>query len=500
MKKKHLIVDEIIIGAGLTGLTYGINSVEDQHSVAIFESHSKAGGYATNFLREKRKLKFDCSQHKITGLGENGNVRNALQRIQVWDKLNFKYYKTLSNIIVGDKTYKLPVGLKEAEQFLVESFPEDKTGIQTLFTDISTHGYQNYMYARMMLGEYELNRDILPESRQLQKLTTHEYFSKLFKNKDLIHLLGAIAIYLGAIANEANALYFLHYLYAAFDTKPGYIEGTSQVLSNTLKDTFLERGGIVSLNDPVEKIFEKDGIIIGLESKKHIVETKHIVATCSPHLIIDMLQNKDQSNKFYERMNDLQFGWGHFCVYIGIKDEPSQLGINGSEYLIVSEKGDVLTQDEVLNEERYNQLTLSVSNYRKIDPESGKIIQLIVLDHAANWFLMDQPTYEKQKENVCQILLERACKYFPKLKNSISYIECSTPRTNFKYTNSPEGSAFGYKVLPGENMRFLYSPPWKGIKFVGGWSTGPGYETAIGLGFAHSELMKRNRNKLSHQS
>ena len=497
IQRKDLFVDELIIGAGLAGLSYGLTSVEPSYKVAIVESHTKPGGYATNFFRNRRKHIFDCSQHKITGIGENGNLRNAFERMGVWEKLDFKTFNHLATVVVKGKHYLVPSDTTRLEAYLLEQFPHEAKGIRQFIKDILTHGKQNYMFARMLLGEYEVNRDLLPESRQLQRLTTKAYYRTLFGDEDLVELLGAIAIYLGAIANEANALYFLHYLYAAFETNAGFVEGTSQSLSNLLADEFKARGGVLSFKDPAQKIWVEDGKIVGVQTRKHNIRTNKLIATCSPELIVDMLPEETVPDRFRRKLDELQIGWGHMCVYAVTDVDPVDLGFTESEYLIVHEDGDDLTEDQLNSHERYERLTLSVTNYHLLDPVNGPIVQFIVLDHAADWFDLEEDDYKAEKAKVEQLILERAYQYFPELKGHIVYTDCSTPRTNFKYTNSPGGSAFGYKVLPKENMRFLYRPPVEGLKFVGGWSTGPGYETAICLGFSHALLEKRKLTTIS---
>jgi phytoene dehydrogenase-like protein len=492
---KIVEVDELIIGAGLAGLTFGNTSVSDDYSVAISEMHFKAGGYATNFRRLKNKVAFDCSQHKITGLGENGNLRNALERAGLWDKLQFHYFDELTTVCIQGKKIDLPADSAGIKATLLAHFPSQQEGIEKLFEDIQTHGYQNYMFARMLLGEYEINRYLLTDGRKLANITTREYFNRLFSDTILIEVMSSIAIYLGAVAHEANAFYFLHYLYAAFETKPGYVEGTSQVLADTLANTFKERGGQLFYRNPITAIDVKGDRIMAVHAQKCTFITHKVVATCSPHILMDLLPKDCIPTNFQDSLNNLTIGWGHISVYLIVDQAPQNLGLEKSEYLLVNTLGDNLTDEQLQSDTRYQQFTLSVTNYHQLDPQSGFAVQLTILDHKGQWFEMDKEAYLQEKKRVETLLIERAYQTFPQLEGHIIFREISTPRTNFRYTNSPEGSAFGYKVLPRENTRFLYNPPIQGLKFVGGWSTGPGYETSMCLGFTHAMLERRKRTE-----
>ena len=488
-------VDELIIGAGLTGLIYGITLLEKKKNVALVEGHIYPGGYATSFVRNKRKYRFDCSQHKITGLSENGNLRDVFKRIGLWDKLEFKYFNELFSIHVQGKYYHIPGNIKDIETYLNEKFPSEKDGLDKFFNDINTIGYQNYMFARMLLGEYQLNRDLLPETRQLQKLTAKQYFQSYFNDTRLIEVLSATAMYLGTHANEANAVYFLHYLYTAFGTKSGYVLGTGQSLSNFLLKEFKDRGGYVTLKDTVHAIdLDKEGSISLVKSKKHNFITKTVTATCSPHNVANMLPSFNGKEVFETKLEGLEFGWGHFCVYIITDIAPEELGFTKEEYIFVSDEGDLLTPEERDSDLRYDRLSLSVTNYHKMDPKCGKTVQLIVLDHKSDWFELEEEEYLLKKEQIQEQIIRRAYNYFPELKGHIVFKESSTPRTNKKYTNSPEGSAFGYKISPNDNMRFLSKPPVKGLKFAGTWTSGAGYEAAMCQGFMHAKLSLKNMN------
>ncbi|MFD0963075.1 phytoene desaturase family protein [Pseudofulvibacter geojedonensis] len=488
-------VDELIIGAGLTGLIYGITLLEKKKNVALVEGHIYPGGYATSFVRNKRKYRFDCSQHKITGLSENGNLRDVFKRIDLWDKLDFKYFDELFSIHVQGEYYHIPGNITDIEKYLNEKFPNEKEGLDKFFHDINTIGYQNYMFARMLLGEYQLNRDLLPETRQLQKLTAKQYFQSYFNDDRLIEVLSATAMYLGTHANEANAVYFLHYLYTAFGTRSGYVLGTAQSLSNFLLKEFKDRGGYVSLKDTVHGIdLDEQGDIAQVNSKKHSFITKTVTATCSPNNVMNMLPSFKGKEVFENKLQDLEFGWGHFCVYIITDVDPEELGFTQEEYIFVSDEGDLLTPEEKESDVRYDRLSLSVTNYHKMDPECGKTVQLIVLDHKSDWFELEEEDYLLRKEQIQEQIIKRAYKYFPKLEGHIVYKESSTPRTNKKYTNSPGGSAFGYKISPNDNMRFLSKSPVKGLKFAGTWTSGAGYEAAMCQGFMHAKLSLKNMN------
>ncbi|PWN70234.1 hypothetical protein C1631_009610 [Chryseobacterium phosphatilyticum] len=487
--------DELVIGAGLSGLMYGITAVTEGRSVIISEAHHKVGGYATNFYRNKRKFLFDCSQHKVTGLNkDSGNLWNALDRLGLQSLIDeFHFYSELTTVVYKSNFITIPSHPEHIKEALISHFPAEIWGIEKLFEDILTYGYQHYMFSRMLMNEYTLNKDLLRESRLLSKLTTREYYKQLFKGDDIIEVLSSIAIYLGAISHEVNAFYFLHFLYATFYGGQAYVKGTGQRISDILLKEFVDRGGQILKKNPVYEIENMGGYMLAKTKKKRI-EAERIIATCSPNDVVTMLGREKVENNFLKVLDQFQIGWGHFCVYAVTSVPPDELGLIGSEYLLVSDTGDYFTEDDFQRDVYYDLLTLSVTNYHKIDSSGGYIIQFIILDHGDKWFSLSEEEYNDRKEKVQEKITQRVYKTFPKLEGNLVYIESSTPKTNYRFTLSTQGSAFAYKVLPKTHLGMLNNFPEEKIKLVSSWVSGPGYESAMCFGFTQALLLNTQKS------
>lgn len=490
--------DELVIGAGLSGLMYGLTAVTEGRSVIISEAHYKVGGYVTSFYRNKRKFLFDCSQHKVTGLNKNsGNLWNALDRLGLQSLIDeFHFYEELTTVVFRGRFITFPSDPEQIKETLLSNFPDEALGIEKLFEDILSHGYQHYMFARMMLNEYKLNRDLLRESRFLSKLTTREYYNKIFKGEEIVEVLSAIAIYLGTVSHEVNAFYFLHFLYAAFYGGQSYIKGTGQHLSDVLLKEFLNRGGQILKKNPVYEI-ESAGDCMQVRTKKKIIKAQRIIATCSPNDVVKMLGKENVEDSFLKTIDSYQIGWGHFGVYAVTSVPPEELGLTCSEFLLVSDTGDYFSEDDFFTDSYYDMLTLSVTNYHKIDASGGYIIQFVVLDHGDKWFPLSEKEYIERKQKVQEQIIKRVYQTFPKLEGNLIYVESSTPKTNYKYTLSTQGSAFAYKVLPKTHLGLLNNFPNQKIKLVSSWVSGPGYESAMCFGFTQG-LLLNNKKVLEH--
>ncbi len=487
---ENLEVDELVIGAGLCGLMYGISAATEGSSVAISEAHHKVGGYATNFYRNKRKFVFDCSQHKVSGLKENvGNLWNSLKRLGLQSLLDeFELHEEIGTVVYKNQFIKLPSEPEDIKATLIAHFPDEIVGIEKLFFDIESHGYQHYMFFRKLMNEYTINRNILRESRSLAKITARDYFNTIFKGQDIIEVLSPIAIYSGSISNEVNAFYFLHCLYAMFYGGPAFMKGTGQRISDLLLKEFVDRGGILLKKNEVLEM-EDVGNHMMVTTRKNIIKTKRVIATCPPEDVVRMLQKDEKAQEFKEVLNNFTVGWGHFCVFAVLSVAPEELGIISPEYLLVSDTGDDFTEEDFENDTYYDLFTLSVSNYHRVDPEGGYILQFIVLDHGDRWFHLSEAEYNERKEKIQEKLIKRVLKTFPQIEDKLIYTESSTPKTNYKFTLATKGSAFAYKMLPKTNLGLLSNFPNDKVKLVSTWSGGPGYETAMCFGYTQGKLL-----------
>ena len=479
--------DIVVIGAGLCGLTFANTAAMRGWNVAVVEKHFKPGGYATNFDR-KGEYTFDCSQHKITGIGPDGNMRDALTRAGLWDKIKFHEYTDLTCVFVEDKRYEFPVEYNGLKAKTYEYFPEDREGIDQFFKDIETHGYQNYMFARMALGEYTLNTDLLSESRKLSKRTAKAYFESLFSNPHLTVIWSTIASNLGCLPEEADALYFLHFAYTFLSTGVGYVHGTAQSLSDDLAAEAVSRGVRFFYSEEVQNIHVAEGAVQSVETKRSVIRAPEVVATCAPQIVRRTITEGSLGEKFDEKLGKLKVGLSSFINYLALDCAPADLGFNRSEYFLTSLRGIHLTDEEKATDLRYKHWPILITNYHKLDPTLGNVIQVTSHDVAGQWFALDRLEYRKEKERVAGIILGRVYEKFPQVRGHVKFHDCSSPKTNFKYTRSPEGAAYGFKATPGRNVRFLQKPRVQGLQFVGTWVNGAGYEPAVCLGFTFAYL------------
>ncbi|MBV8270847.1 MAG: NAD(P)/FAD-dependent oxidoreductase [Cupriavidus sp.] len=491
-------VDEVIVGAGLTGLVYGCVAARDRR-VVVLEKHIKPGGYATNFKRHDDAYVFDCSMHRITGMGDQDNLADALRRAGLLSRIAFHECDHQMTFVIGHRRLRLSGGAGGrtlAHEELKSLFPNEATALDRFFADVTSCGLQSYMMGRIALGEFAIDPDVFVRSRQLSRMTMRDYLAGLFKDRCLFVLLASLSTDFGSDPDETDALYYLHFVYAFLVTRNCYVKGSSQYLSDTLADELQRRGGQLLCSERVKCIDTHDGGVSRVHTRRRVFETQRVVFTGCPHHATELLPPGDARDTFARKLEKLSFSLGTFVVYLGLSAPPHALGITDSDYLVVPP--DYLDDAAALRgPNRHAARPMAISNYPMLDPAYGNTLQLGITEPGEEWLALPRAEYKASKKRVAQILIDRACAQFPALRQAIRYVDASTPRTNRKYTNSGGGSAFGYTPAPRRNISMLHAPPLRGLEFVGTWVNGPGYETAMGIGFAAATLHQRRLDALA---
>lgn len=489
--------DAIFIGAGITSLACAAMLVK-QHPglrILIVDKHIVPGGYATIFKRPKVECIFDCSLHKLSGMGEGGNLNRIFKQLGLYDELKLKYptdyfcsYKSnTENVFANDALHM--------ENQLCEMFPKEKAGINEFFRQVETFGRNGYYQFQMIEGTFEPDiKQLRYAHKHLKSITVEQALNEMFDDPYLIEILAVPGIYVGGYPEDLGYLYYLHVIYATLNKGNAYVTGASQQLSNVLAKRVESVGGKVLLSTPVNKILvDENNQALGIQAKNTVHYSNKIYINTSPHYAMEnFFDNGIDLDQVKEKLSSLKPARSTTTVYAVTDLPPEELGLTHTESMIFSDdpgnsgnlrkSADLLSTDSDLSELAfwYNS-PMEVTNYHLLDSEGGKVICLNVLDSIEHWPQRRSMPYREKKNRAAEVLIDRLIKQVPGLKGHIIYHEVSTPRTYVRFTNNTNGSGYGAMVstdLGGHVFHHRF--PIKGIDFVSAWVAGPSYEAAFG--------------------
>jgi all-trans-retinol 13,14-reductase len=138
--KRETRFDDLVIGAGMAGLTVGALLAAEGRRVLIVEAHDTPGGYAHTFAMGKYRF---CAQvHYIFNCGEGEPVHELLRRLDLHESVRFQRLdpEGFDHVVVAGERYRIPNGLEKFRDRLVRRFPGDERPIRRYFETIMTLG------------------------------------------------------------------------------------------------------------------------------------------------------------------------------------------------------------------------------------------------------------------------------------------------------------------------------------------------------------------------
>ena len=486
--------DAICVGSGITALAFAAQmaALAPKRRILILEKHYSPGGYATWFRRGK--LVFDCSLHKLSGVGAGGNLKRIFDALGLTDELEFVYPTDFFEADREGRTTALSNEYPAFKAQLLEMFPTETEGLGRFFEELEIHGKNAYLQFQIMNG------DFLPDVKQLRharkhlsRITVAQALDDRFRDPFLKQLLSAPGIYVGGFEEDLGYLYYLHILYATLTCGNAYVKGSSQRLSNLLAARVRKAGGAVLLRTEVSSIsVDESGRASGVETSRGHFRSDRVYVNASPQFAMErLLPPMDCLTPAREKLATLKPSWSTTTLYLATDAPPAALGLANSETMFFSARAgeasalrqaSALTGSESSVEDAlWSASTMEVTNYHRLDPAGGNVICLNVLDRLAHWPERETLEYEAKKARAGRVLLERFLAQRPAFAGHILHQELSSPRTYQRYTNNHAGAGYGALVGPdASGHTFHYNFPIPGIHFLSAWVAGPSYEAAFG--------------------
>jgi all-trans-retinol 13,14-reductase len=493
--------DVVCIGTGISVLAYAASFLEAHPGarVLLLEKHRLVGGYATQFVRPKQHAAFDVSLHKLTGMGPNGNLREMLKRLGVFESLEWVFPDSLFDARHPSADVLLPKGGEALERLLKDRFPACAQGVQQVFEDIRSYGFDAYMQFRTLAGEYEPDLERLRYAHSnLKTITVADAIGARVDHVLLRELLSLPCIYIGAFAEQTSYLYFLHVWYAALFGESAYVRGGSSALTAALARRIESLGGEFRTRSEALRILIDEQLMMaeGVVTETGTVLASEVVVNAAPRYAIDALMDTALPGMASARevMAEKQPAYSTTTIYLVLDAPPARFGLIAAETMLVAadparacrsrESARLAPGDAALAETAYwTESSIEVTNYHALDPDSGHVVVVNALDAVYHWPERKTEAYRTKKARARDILVARLLVAFPSVAGHVRYAEASSPRTYERYTNNTDGSGYGALVPPGKRTRVRSQRfPVDNVRFISQWTSGGGYEATIGYG------------------
>lgn len=267
------MIDTIVIGAGVGGLSAANYEAKKGKKVLVLEQRAEVGGKASPKYSEN--LVMDPGPSIIIMKWVYEQFAQDMG-INLSDYIKFSTLDSILSLSYNDKVYQIPSGKSEFEKYISEYFPNDVAGFKWMFE--ACKPVEKNLKKTVYNQTYNHIGDILnlpiklsPKTLELL-LPFKKNVEKHFSSPEIKGFLYDFPNYAGLSWESSNPTpWFI--LYSMITEGVFYPTGGIHQIPFAYKKLAQEQGVAINLNEHVEKIDRKDS--------KYIVTTTKNVYTCS---------------------------------------------------------------------------------------------------------------------------------------------------------------------------------------------------------------------------
>jgi len=431
-----------IIGAGIAGLSAGVYGRTNGYKTTIFELHDKPGGLCTSWKR--KGYTFDGCIHWLVGSAQGSGMNRMWQELGALVDTKIVDHEEFIRVENREgKQFVLYTNIDRLEEHMKELSPNDAGTIEELtktlrkFTRFSGAG--DIFEEKGALAKVGIGVRMVPflgKLRKYSKVTVEEFaqgFKDPFLKKSFENCFGFPYFpMMGLLMTIA----WMH------NRDAGYPVGGSLEFSKRIEKRYLELGGEIKYQSPVQKIIVENNRTVGVRlSDGTEARADYVISAADGHsTIFDMLEGKYLNEEIEGWYRDLPTFRGLVQVSMGVKrdlsKEPPMLLFPLEEPV------------EVAGEKR-ERMGYHHYCYDPTLAQKGKSVVLVGFDSDYDYWKKlanDRKAYDNEKKRIADsviAILDQRWKGFAK---NIEVIDVATPLTTERITGNWKGSIEGWMI------------------------------------------------------
>ncbi len=428
----------IIIGAGIAGMTCGIDLQRNGFETEIFEMNHMAGGECTGW--DRKEYHFDGCIHWLIGT-KPGTALNGLWRDNgaLDDSVRIINHDAYMRYEEGGKAVTFYTDADKLEKHLLEIAPEDKKEIRKLCAAVRALGDFSMPIDKpmdmMTMGDglrfAAENIGGIMKMSGYNKITMRELADR-FKNPLLKNAI------LASIPGDYTAVAILSTLGGMNAGDCGFPEGGSRAMALRMEKKYLSLGGKVNYRARVERIIIKDGSAVGIR-----------LADGSEHFADEVVSCADGYTTLKGMLEDKYTP----PMYENLFSQPKKYPTPTCALVFMGVDTDIPYVCRAVDMEREKPVTLSgietsrasLMHYgfdKTMAPE-GKTVMVCYYPADYDFWKAaheDKDRYKAEKKRLEEDAVEMLAQRFPEAKGHIEVTDVVTPMTYERYCNAWRGS------------------------------------------------------------
>jgi all-trans-retinol 13,14-reductase len=455
--------DDIILGAGMAGLSVAALLSRAGRRVLVLEAHDTPGGYAHTFTVGRYRF---CAQvHYVFGCGEGETLHSLLDKLGLAERVPFVRLdpEGFDRVVVGRERVRIPNGLSKYRDRLMRRYPEWSEPLRRYFHEVTAvgdelallpkritlglalrtaHRYLHVLrYLRWTLSEFY---DHVGMPQLLRAILAGQSGDYLLPPRDVSFLL-----HVALVCGYDKGAYYPKYHFCQFIEALADVvrqaPGCALLLEHEVQRIGVEHGRVVSVATKNGKTFTAERYVSNIDPRATAKLT-------GPSAIRDLFA-QDRRHLEYE------YSCGTFTLYLAVKNLDLREHGFGSFNVWHYPHADIdrMYDDQLLRHDLSDPwLFMSTPTLHSgepgLCPDGEQILELATaVDHArfARLRSTDRRAYNREKKRIVETILDLVeARYVPGLRDHLSVRLAGTPATNERFCRAPAGNSYGAALTP----------------------------------------------------
>ncbi len=492
--------DYLIVGSGLSALTFGALMANSGKTVQILEAHEHPGGFGHTFTMAK-KYKFNAQFHYVWDCGEGQTVNRVLKKLGLDEKVTFERYDPngFDHMRMPGYAIDIPSEPEELIQRLSGLFPEHSNNIRRFVAEVEKTGGGLKKLAPP-INPLELLKHPQEAFCAIQNLnsTLQDVFDK-FELPQAAQTL--LALQWLDFLLPPNQLSFFAWvaLFRGYQAGAFYPTQQFEHVIDSLVDIIRSNGGEVLLDREVTNFHLTDKTVTGV-SVMNLVS--HQAEEFTGDTVICNIDPKkaaktiglEKFSKTVRQKLDYEYSASNYMAYCVVKDlDLRNYGFGEWNVAHIGQQDLNEAFAQMYDRHDYSNPSFAITTPTLLTaasrdcPEDCQIVELLTVANYDyfNQLRKDRKAYNHKKQEILDSMLDVIEEhYVPNFRQHLVFHITGSPTTNERYCWCPSGNSYGSKLTP-KNMglgRLNHETSLKQFYFCNASSGYPGFAPTIWTG------------------
>ncbi len=457
--------DYLIIGSGLSALTFGALMANSGKTVQILEAHEHPGGFGHTFTMAK-KYTFNAQFHYVWNCGEGQSVNQVLKRLGLDKEVTFERYDPNGFDHMRMPGYAMDIPSEPAEliQRLSALFPAHGDRIRQFVDEVEKTG------AGLKIVAPPIDPIALLKHPQAAfsaisnvNSTLQDVFDK-FQLPQAAQTLLALQWLDFLLPPDQLSFFAWVALFRGYQAGAFYPTQHFEDVINSLVKVIESHGGEVLLNHEISNFQVTDKTVTGVQAMDLTTHQTAeftgdtVICNIDPQRAAKMIGEEKFSQKVRRKL-DYEYSASNYMAYCVVKD--LDLRDYGFGKWNLSHTGHEDLNEafaQMYDRHDYSNPSFAITTPTLMTtasrdcPEDCQIVEFLTVanyDYFKQLRENDPKAYRQKKQEILDSILDVVEKhYVPNFRQHLVFDITGSPTTNERYCWCPEGNSYGSILTP----------------------------------------------------